>query len=451
VVEQVEPRSLGELQAAVTNAARAGGSVRAAGGRYSWSPLVPNPGTIVSTSALAGLLGFDEKAHTVTVECGMTIETLSGLVAARRHTLITPTLFPRPSVGGVIATGSHGSDFAHGNFSDQILEMQIVRADGSVTSVRRGDVAYPAAQVALGALGIVYSVKLQLEPEFPVYVDRRYLPVHYVLQELADLRASCDFLEIFWFPLQSKMWVYLMSRTDSKPDPETPWSRLRKRMDTWLEKEVAGSWIPQAARFTPRFTPVLNRVASRFANKVEVSVQSASDAFHHQKAYPKNWDLCYAVPAAAAACAWSEAISLVDQYARADLYPINLALHCRFTAGSSAWLAPNHGRPTCYIEVATAKGTPRWAPFFRELESRWLAIEGARPHWGKLYWRFGELAGRYPRMNDFLDVRRQWDPDRVFLNPFLEQEVFQLPPRAPAQPQPSRGGLQPVAASPGPT
>jgi hypothetical protein len=67
--------------------------------------------------------------------------------------------------------------------------------------------------------------------------------------------------------------------------------------------------------------------------------------------------------------------------------------------------------------------------FFREMEARWIAIEGARPHWGKLYWRYGELFGRYPRMNAFLDVRQRWDPERIFLNAFLEQAIFALPPR----------------------
>lgn len=445
--ELVAPRSLPELQEEVRRAALEGRRIRAAGGGYSWSPLVPNQGTIVSMKALAGLLD-DTEPGVVEVECGMTIEALEELVSARGHTLVSPPIFPKPTVGGVIATGSHGTDSARGNFSDQILEMKIVDKDGELRTVRRGERAYPAARVALGTLGVVYSVKLELAPRYNVYVDRRYVPVHYVLQELEDLRSSCDFLEIFWFPLQSKMWLYLMNRTDSDPDPKTWWTRLRLRVDTWFENTVAGSWIPQVARRAPRFTPVLNRVASRLANQVGVSVQTASDAFHHQKAYPKAWDLCYAVPAADAARAWSEAISLVDQYARTDLYPINLAFHCRFTAGSDAWIAPNYGRPTCWIEVATAWGTPRWAGFFRELEARWLAIEGARPHWGKLYWHWRELAGRYPRMSDFLHVREDWDPDRVFLNPFLERAVLQLQVPAAARREPYPGGPQPVPAAP---
>ncbi len=425
-----------ELSAVVRDAARAGKRIRAIGGSYSWSPLVQYADTIVSMQALDHELDFDEDAGTIEVECGLTIGALDALVRDRGFTLVTPPLFPRPSVGGVIATGSHGTDSARGNFSDQVLEMTLVCADGSLQTVRRGHPDFPAAQVALGTLGLVYSVKLQLVRQYNVHVDKRYVPVSYVLDEFEDLRRSCDFLEIFWFPKQSKMWLYLMHRTPSRADPETWRTKLGTAWDTALENFAAGWLIPKIARYAPRFTPVLNRVASQLANKVEISVLPASDAFHHQKAYPRNWDLSYALPAASAARAWSEAIALVDQYARSRLYPVNLALHCRFTGASGAWIAPNYGRETCYIEVATARGTPGWVPFFREMETRWIAIEGARPHWGKLYWRWGELFGRYARMNQFLDVRQRWDPERTFLNPFLENAIFGLPSLAGAGPRP---------------
>jgi FAD/FMN-containing dehydrogenase len=428
--ELVTPRSLDELSALVRRVADADNKcLRATGGGFSWSPLVQYADTIVSMKALDRVLAFDASAGSIEVECGIRIEALEAWIRPRGFTLVSPPLFPMPSVGGVVATGSHGADSARGNFSDQILEMKLVRADGSVQSVRRGDPEFPAAQVALGSLGVLYSVTLELAPQFSVYVDKRYVPVSYVLDEFEDLRKSCEFLEIFWFPQQKKMWLYLMHRTRTRPDPETWRTRLYSAWDTAVEGFAANWLIPKVARRLPRYTPVLNRVASRLSNKAAIRVRSASDAFHHQKVYPRNWDLSYAVPATSAARAWSEGIALVDYYARSRLYPVNLALHCRFTGASGAWIAPNYDRETCYIEVATARGTPGWVSFFREMENRWISIEGARPHWGKLYWRWSEIFGRYAQMNEFLNVRQRWDPKRVFLNGFLEQAIFGLPLR----------------------
>jgi xylitol oxidase len=190
----VEPRSLSELQEIVANAAGKGRKIRATGARYSWSRLVPVPqsDTIVSTTKLRRLLDIDRANETVTVECGMTIEQLTREAAREGLTLFTPTLFPKPTIGGVIATGAHGTDVHVGNFSDQICEMKIVTANGSLRTIGEGHPDFRAAQVALGTLGIVYSVKLRVEHDFPVYVDHRRIPVRYVLEEFEDLINSYD-------------------------------------------------------------------------------------------------------------------------------------------------------------------------------------------------------------------------------------------------------------------
>jgi L-gulonolactone oxidase len=294
---------------------------------------------------------------------------------------------------------------------------------------------FRAAQVALGSFGIVYSVKLRVVPEFNVYIDKRYVPVGYVLEEFDDLQASYEFLEIFWFPLQSKMWLYLMNRTDSSADKKSDWARLMRRLNTAMQEFMAGGVLPLLAKYAHQLTPFVNRLASRMANKVEASVETASNAFHHQKAYARALDVSYSLRAEDAAEAWRKAIDLVDEYARADRYPVNFALHCRFTGKSDAWLGANHGRPTVFIEVATAAGTPHWRGFFEQMENRWAAFDGARPHWGKIFWRAEAVADQYGRMSDFLAARERWDPGRTFLNDFLEHEVFRLHPPTTVTPQ----------------
>ena len=88
----------------------------------------------------------------------------------------------------------------------------------------------------------------------------------------------------------------------------------------------------------------------------------------------------YAVPAVHAARVWREGVALVEHYAASALYPVNLALHGRFTSASSGWIAPNYGRPTCYIDVTTATGTPHWEGFSGALQTfteRKKALEAA--------------------------------------------------------------------------
>ena len=48
----------------------------------------------------------------------------------------------------------------------------------------------------------------------------------------------------------------------------------------------------------------------------------------------------------------------------------------------------------------------------------------ARPHWGKLFTTGAdELTGLYPRMPDFRDLVRRFDPRGAFRNDFLDRTV----------------------------
>jgi FAD/FMN-containing dehydrogenase len=50
-----------------------------------------------------------------------------------------------------------------------------------------------------------------------------------------------------------------------------------------------------------------------------------------------------------------------------------------------------------------------------------LRAHGGRPHWGKLNSLTGaDFARLYPRWNDFLEMRRELDPQARLLNPYLK-------------------------------
>lgn len=425
----VEPDTLRSLKQIVRQTANEGHRMRAAGTGHSWSPLVPvGPGdTIIVMTKLSDVLSIDEDQGRVTVECGITIGQLTLKLREKGLTLYSPTLFPDVTVGGVISTGAHGTDINVGNFADQIVAMTIITWDGTERTLTEDDDDFPAAQVALGTLGIVYSVTLKVERNFSVYVDERKIPVRYVLEEVDDLIQSYAFVEIFWYPFQDHMWLYLMQRTGVPPDNTTRLQRAMTSLRGTIEDRAGEAILPYISRFAPGLTPALSWFASTVSREVTQSVQLASDAFHFQRGYVASLDMDYAVPATYTSQAWRDGISLVEEYARANVYPLNLALHCRFTGGSEAWLASDYGRRTCHIEATTALNTSGWDEFSAELEHRWISIPEARPHWGKIFNRTDELLSRYPKMADFLAVREAWDPDRVFLNTFLEDKVFQLP------------------------
>jgi hypothetical protein len=95
---------------------------------------------------------------------------------------------------------------------------------------------------------------------------------------------------------------------------------------------------------------------------------------------------------------------------------------------SRAWLSPSYGVDVLRIDVfwfGLNAGDPRafYEPFWKLLEP--FAF---RPHWGKMLpgpgpsWRKA-WRDRLPRLDDFLALRGQLDPDGVFLTPYWRENL----------------------------
>jgi hypothetical protein len=301
-------------------------------------------------------------------------------------------------------------------------------------------------------------VKLKVEPDFNVRVETKRVPVQTVMENFDDLKNTCEFLELFWFPGQDTMWVMFMDRTDSPRDEISWFSRTKRKLKGRFQGLMARTLFPWVAKEFPNRVSIIIRLASEIGIVEGERVLSPEDAFHYPMTYPKNWDMSYAFPAALGKKAWELAMDQIRDYAKQEMYPVNLAVHGRFTEASSSWLAPDYGRPTAWVEMTTVKGTPEglWRKFYEEVEALWFDLEDARPHWGKYYgfWQkegaeshpnWSLLADRYPRFQDFCAVRNAWDLSRLFLNPFLAEHVFKSPPFVTATPQPrTPPGIQPT-------
>lgn len=93
-------------------------------------------------------------------------------------------------------------------------------------------------------------------------------------------------------------------------------------------------------------------------------------------------------------------------------------MEVRTVAAEDAWLSHSYGRDSVVISVSGQPGTD-YGPYLREVDALLGGLD-ARVHWGKLHLltRDGLLA-RYPRAADFIALRRELDPDGVFLNEHL--------------------------------
>ena len=128
------PATLEHLRAIVARAPR----VRALGSRHSFSDS-PTPRELVALDGLPADVVVDPRAGTVTCGAGIRYGELAEPLAAQGLALHNLASLPHISVGGAIATATHGSGDANGNLATAVARLELVTSDGDVLTVRRGD------------------------------------------------------------------------------------------------------------------------------------------------------------------------------------------------------------------------------------------------------------------------------------------------------------------------
>ncbi len=430
VAHYYTPRSVDELQTQVAAAATRG-RVRTVGRSYAWSPLIPTQDSLIDMRHCNRLLGSTAgPTPTITVEAGISMRDLTTRAARLGLTLKSPTIFPRVSIGGVIATGSHGTGSKVQTFSDAATALTFVRPDGNLETITRTDARWPAAAVGLGCFGPLYSVTLAAEPAFNVRVEQKKFSIPTMLSGIVDAVHSYEFVEMYWFPFDDNMWLMAIERTEEPRDTRSLGDLVRLA-GSWALTQLAGyAILPVMSRRAPQLTPAVMKVAPSFQFREGVTVEASACEFHYVTAYPMNYDMEYALPLERAAEAWQVGMDLVLEYGGRGRYPVNFVLHARYIKASDALLSPAHASSglMCMIEAVTAIGTPGRDEFYARLATAWANL-GGRPHWGKMLYHPERLAADYgANMAAFESVRDTYDHNRVFLNPFLEHKVLQLAP-----------------------
>jgi L-gulonolactone oxidase len=271
---------------------------------------------------------------------------------------------------------------------------------------------FRAAQVGLGALGVISTVTLQVCPAFNLEAVEGEADLDETLDGLDELVEANEHFEFFWFPHTSKVYAKRNNRTDKAPTPRSAWKDFRNDI---LLSNVAFGAACMVGKRQPRRIPWIaqNVVASQLGRMRKVD---RSDLIFTSPRLVRFAEMEYAIPRADARAAIEGLRAVIDERGLVTNFPVEV----RFVAPDDILLSPSHGRETCYIAVHLYRGMD-YEPYFRAVEELMMSF-GGRPHWGKLHFRDADsLRGVYPRFEDFLRVRDRLDPQGRFRNPYLDR------------------------------
>ncbi|KAJ7874397.1 D-arabinono-1,4-lactone oxidase-domain-containing protein [Mycena leptocephala] len=294
------------------------------------------------------------------------------------------------TLGGIVATSSHGSGIAYPVMSADVAALTLLLADGS----RRADL-FIATLCGLGATGIILTVQLEVERAFRLKDVQCSRTFEDVVSHLDEFVRSAQHVRFWWIAATHTVKCSVVNRTQEPKRPPIP----------WFWRSLLAFHVVQFFLFVGRYFAYVNTLTGRFV-------------------------------------AWlsSGQVTLVD-----DSHTI-FNVECRYPQHTTEWAIPFKNAPACLrelhdwmdAEAADPNGNvlDRYCAvqtlrLQRTLQTLLRGLRGdrraprRRPHWAKAHHFAPEtLRTLYPRFDDFVRVMHEVDPEGVFRNEYVRRHVL---------------------------
>jgi FAD-linked oxidoreductase len=406
------PGSIDELAQRVGAYANAGRRMRVVGAGHSFTPLAQSHDVLISLDRMQGIMAVDAAQGTVTVLGGTRLYALGAALHARGLAQENLGDINQQSIAGAISTSTHGTGVGFGSIATQVTSITLVTASGEIVACSATDKPdlFKAAQVALGALGVIAAVTLRVVPAKRLRMQTQREKLAHCLEHLETYKRDNAHFEYYWFPYTDGGQAKFLNETAAPATKGNLGATLNK-----IVLENGALWALSATtRLFPRLTPIINQIeVAGVTNTDEVNY---SYRLYATPRAVKFQEMEYSIPQEHFPAALDE---IRARIAKAR-YHVNFPIECRFARGDDIWLSTAAGRDSAYIAVHMYRGMP-YQEYFQGIEAIFTRYEG-RPHWGKIHTRDAAyLAAHYPHWQDFQQVRASLDPQGVFLNDYLRQ------------------------------
>jgi FAD-linked oxidoreductase len=387
--------------------------LKAYGAGHSFTPIAATNGFLLRLDRMNHVLAHDTTSGRVRVQAGMSLHDLNPTLLALGLALPNLGDVDPQSVAGAISTGTHGTGGRLHGIAAAVVGLQLVTAYGDVVEIDEHHPWFDAARVSLGALGIVTEVMLQCVPAFLLHAREEPMPLPEVIQRLPELVEENDHFEFYWFPHTEKA---LVKRNNRVPDGTTrsPVGRIRHLVDDEILSNGVFGLLNEVATRRRSLVPRINRISGSVLSAREFVDHSHEVFVSTRRVRFRETEFAMPRPAL------PDVIAGLQSWFDAGHETISFPIEVRFTGADDIWMSTGHERDNCYVAVHQYHRSDP-AAYFSAAQDIFTAHEG-RPHWGKMNTvDAAYLRERYARFDDFVAVRDEADPERVFTNPYLDR------------------------------
>lgn len=426
--KQLRPKNLNELRGFLEPRSRTPLPIRPQGsGTAATDCNTAASGSVLHMAGLDRIRRIDTVNHTATVEAGIRIEALVATLAEDGLELIGGYELQGRTVGGAIAAPCFGPCIGSSGsfFSSHVVAMKIVTASGKMLSVDQSQKNLLAAlRMSFGLLGIIYEVTLRVRPIRTFSASHRRVSVSKFASIVDTLAASDVGFKFYLMPYRDRVYLDLR-RYEADPGNtyNAPW-----KLKDWGESTV----LPHVFRSLNRIVPIdsvkyrlidsISETTQEMVNSRLVHTGSNAASLSRKKAGRKTHYSTWCFPAAnfsMVAVAYKKfcEATLANSRYRCDLPAVGY----RLNRDASAPLSPSFDETMIALTTASTqlKGWDDFVIDLAEFAEQW----GGTP----LISQSRALRAEYViqtysrRLDFFRQMRRELDPERRLLSPFLAQ------------------------------
>jgi alditol oxidase len=399
-----QPETLEQLQAIVSRSKK----LRVLGSRHSFNAIADSTGDLISLDKMPQTAVVDAARRTVTVSAGITYGQLGLLLHREGLALHNMASLPGISVAGAIATATHGSGDGNGNLATAVAALEIAKANGDVSALSREKDGneFLGAVVGLGGLGVVTQVTLDVMPAFMVQQEvYDNLPMAQVDAHFDDIVSSAYSVSLFtdWGEVVSEVWLKRRLADDAAL-PLAP---------TFFEATLApANRHPLIALSADPCTPQMGLPGPWHERLPHFRID-------HVPATGDELQTEYFVPRQHAVAAVRALRQIHKQ-----MKPVMWISELRTVAADALWMSMGYGHDSVGFHFSWRRNWPEVQKVLPLIEAQLAPFE-VRPHWGKLFTMPpAQVQARYPKLADFRELLRTYDPRGKFRNEFLDICIF---------------------------
>lgn len=392
--------------------------VRCIGSTHSLNPCSINDDYTISLDRLNHILEVG-KDYCI-VEAGIKIRDLC--IQLEKHNLTLPILgaIAEQTIAGAAMTGTRGQGPSEGSLGSIIEEVELIDGNGLIhrfSKLTSPDMLY-ASVTSLGLLGVVTKVKIRCKPLFLMAETLQRFDYQETLNRIDEFMKYEKFV-MYWNVLHDEIKVVTghvinfdflpMPLADFKMLGDYPHIHSLENFPPTFQR-IGKSWQIHTLLEWPEDK------AQRLSEKILKNEECI-----YQPEYSINKD--YLIP-------FLEEIKTFfrKNYHRLNLSREKMVLEIRPVKKDLVWLSPSYGMDVFSVCFHDFKRGLTWdkntASDIIELETL-LKKYSIRPHLGKAhFFNSKELSSVFPKWDEFINLRKTFDPDNLFLTPYFEAFEF---------------------------